>query len=147
MHASQLALSEVRGVERHDLLKALLKEVSSLSYANACKNLVGVLGCVNARSNVANVHRHIDVRLYHTCIHAQVATKLLKEEAEAGLPEDASLHEVVKQLELQRCVTLILTDCTEKCMLAHHIRLCDIHFATARPTPRTPPASTTSSSA
>lgn len=91
-------------MERHDLLKALLKEVSSLTSANACKTLVGVLECVNARSNVANVHRLIDVPLYHTCIYAQVATKLLKEEAEAGLAEDASLHEVIKQLELQRCV-------------------------------------------
>lgn len=56
---TQLALCEVRGVERHDLLKSLLKEM---------------------------------------------ATKLLKEEAAAGLPEHAPLQDVIKQLELQRCV-------------------------------------------
>lgn len=37
----------------------------------------------------------------------QVATTLLKEEAAAGLEENAPLQEVVKRLEQQRCVGLV----------------------------------------
>jgi hypothetical protein len=105
----QLARCEVRGVERQDLLKALLKEVGSV-YPYTFFQLYG--GCLPSTPRPLPSHTYTHTHTLarptrnnkHTHKHTQVATKLLKEEAAAELGDNAPLQEVIKKLEQQRCV-------------------------------------------
>lgn len=58
-------------------------------------------------------------------MYLQVATTLLKEEAAAGLEENAPLQQVVKRLEQQRCVCVCVCVCASVCMCVFH--LCMYH--------------------